>query len=72
MNTAKLQHVLAVATYKHMKKAADSLYISQPALTKSINLLEEELGVKLFERETKPIRLTYAGELFLEIGRAHV
>lgn len=66
MNTAKLQHVLAVATYKHMKKAADSLYISQPALTKSINLLEEELGVKLFERETKPIRLTYAGELFLE------
>ena len=60
MNINKFSYVLAIAEYQNMTKAAEALYISQPALTKSLNLLEAELGVKLFDRNISPIRLTYA------------
>ena len=50
MNINKFSYVLAIAEYQNMTKAAEALYISQPALTKSLNLLEAELGVKLFDR----------------------
>ena len=69
MNLNKYTYVIAVAEAQNMRRAAEMLYISQPALTKSLNLLEEELGVKLFDRNTSPIRLTYAGELFVEEAR---
>jgi DNA-binding transcriptional LysR family regulator len=49
-----------------ISKAAKELYMSQPALTKYINKLEEEIGVKLFNRSIIPITLTYAGERFVE------
>ena len=42
------KYVLAVANYRNMRKAAASLCITQPALTKYINRLEEDLGVRLF------------------------
>ncbi len=66
VNINKFSYVLAIAEYQNMTKAAEALYISQPALTKSLNLLEAELGVKLFDRNISPIRLTYAGEVFLQ------
>ena len=47
VNINKFSYVLAIAEYQNMTKAAEALYISQPALTKSLNLLEAELGGKI-------------------------
>lgn len=58
--------VKTVAEEKNISHAAEALYISQPALTKALNQLEEELGTRLFDRSCKPIRLLPAGELFLD------
>lgn len=66
MNINHFKYVLAIAEHKNMSQAANSLYISQPALTKSINALENQLGVQLFDRTAVPIQPTYAGKLFLE------
>lgn len=66
MNIKHFNYVLAIAQYQNISKAASSLYISQPALTKALNTLESTLGVKLFDRAVTPIKLTYAGEVFLE------
>lgn len=72
MNINKFSYVLAIAEYQNMTKAAEALYISQPALTKSLNLLEAELGVKLFDRNISPIRLTYARRsIFAESTEDH-
>ena len=63
------KYVLAIDKYRNMSKAAYELCISQPALTKYINRLENSLQVKLFNRSSSPITLTSAGELFIEKAR---
>ena len=52
-----------VANTKNISKAAKELYISQPAISKSIQKLEESLGTKLFERSSRGVALTDSGEL---------
>lgn len=52
-----------VATYGNISKAAEALYISQPALSKSISKLEEGLNIKLFSRTSKGVKLTNEGEI---------
>ncbi len=64
MNINQMKYVLTVAEEKSFTKAAKKLYISQPSLSKSIKLLEEELKTELFTR--KPLKLTYAGEIFVK------
>ena len=56
MNINQIKQVLTIAEEKNFTNAAKKLFISQPSLSKSIKLLEEELGVELFERN--PIKLT--------------
>ena len=51
----KYDYIVRVAEAKSISQAAKELYISQPALTKYINNLEDELGVKLFNRKTIPL-----------------
>ena len=65
LDFTKFHYVEMVAELKSFTKAADRLYISQPALTKSIGKLERDLGIKLFDRTTTPVQLTYAGERYL-------
>lgn len=65
MDMTKYRYVETVAELRNFTRAAERLYISQPALTKSIAKLEQELGVKLFDRSTTPVQLTYAGERYL-------
>ncbi|MBR1816521.1 MAG: LysR family transcriptional regulator [Lachnospiraceae bacterium] len=52
-----------VAKYKNLSRAAENLYISQPAISKSIAKLEEGLGVKLFDRTSKGVILTDEGKV---------
>jgi DNA-binding transcriptional LysR family regulator len=60
-----IQHALAVASYGNFRKAAESLYLTQPTITRSIQALEESLGVKLFDRGKKKVEPTPLGRIFL-------
>ena len=64
MDISKLESFLALAKTQHFAKAADKLYISQPALSKRIKALEAELGVPLFNRMGNHTFLTIHGEAF--------
>lgn len=61
----KKEHVLLVAKYGGLQKAAEELYITPSALSKSIAGIEASLDVKLFDRVGKKFILTYAGERYL-------
>lgn len=56
-----LKYFLVVAEDLHFRKAAERLYISQPGLSRQIKQMEEELGIKLFERHNRKVVLTKAG-----------
>lgn len=65
MTLDKFDYVLAVAEERNLRRAAARLYISQPGLTAYLNKLEQHLGVKLFDRNAKPIQITEAGALYI-------
>jgi DNA-binding transcriptional LysR family regulator len=62
----RLQHLLALIEHAHFGRAAQSLDISQPALTKSIQALESELGVQLIDRKHGAIGPTVFGEVVIQ------
>ncbi len=62
-NLSSYRIFYAVANTGNISKAAKELYISQPAISKSIQKLEENIGVKLFERSSRGVTLTTEGEL---------
>lgn len=65
MDTKKLTNFIILANELSFSRAAKRLFITQQALSKSINALEEELGIRLFERKPR-VTLTNAGSLFLD------
>lgn len=65
MNMKQLQYVIALSKTLSFSQVADRLGISQPALSKQIQNLENELGIKLFDRKHNPLALTPAGEYFV-------
>jgi len=67
-----LQTFLEVARQKSVMKAAAILHISQPAVTKTIREMENELGVAVFERDGRGIRITRYGEVFLRHAGAAI
>ncbi|MEA5012247.1 MAG: LysR family transcriptional regulator [Angelakisella sp.] len=66
MSLDKLDYILAIAEEQTLTRAAKKLYVSQPTLTNYINKLEEDLGVKLFDRSVTPVQVTRAGALYIE------
>lgn len=69
MTTQQIEYVLTLAEEKSFSKAAQKLYVTQPSLSQFIKNLENELRVQLFDRSTNPIRLTPAGEAFVNAAR---
>ena len=69
MNSRQLQYAIMLSEMRNFSHVADALEITQPALSKQIIGLENELGVKLFDRSTTPVALTPAGEFFIEKAR---
>lgn len=66
MDMRELRYFIAVAREGNISKAATSLFISQPSLSRQIQLLEEKLGVKLFERNNRNTVLTEKGKLLYQ------
>lgn len=63
LNFLSIEYFLKVAETLNFTVAARELYISQPALSKQIRQLEEELGIRLFKRDTKQVELTEGGRI---------
>lgn len=66
MELRQLRYFITVAEVLHFGRAAEALHLSQPALSKQIQALEDSLGVQLLERTKHWVRLTIAGQKFLE------
>ncbi len=70
MELRHLRYFVAVAEAENVTRAALKLHVSQPALSRQIRDLEDELGFALLERDAKSVRLTEAGRAFLTEARA--
>ena len=64
-----MQYVLTIANYGNLTKAANALFLSQPALSIHLKQLETSLGIQLFERKGRRMILTFAGEEFVKSAR---
>ncbi|MEX2349569.1 MAG: LysR substrate-binding domain-containing protein [Flavobacteriaceae bacterium] len=69
MTITQLKYVLMVAEYKNFTKAAEKTFVTQPTLSMQIQKLEEELAILIFDRSTKPLKLTAIGEKIVEQAR---
>ena len=72
MNIKQAQYIQTIASEGSITAAAKKLYISQPSLSQMVRQVEKELGVTLFDRTSLPLRLTYAGEKYLECAHAMI
>src|SRR5882762_4460686 len=69
MELRHLRYFVAVGEEQHYGRASSRLRVAQPALSRQIQDLEEELGFKLFERLPRGVKLNVAGKLFLQDAR---
>jgi DNA-binding transcriptional LysR family regulator len=69
VSLSQIQYFVAVADEGHVGRAARNLRIAQPAVTRQIRRLEDELGTALFVRTPRGMKLSNPGELFLRHAR---
>ena len=65
MEFRELKYISTIAEYGSFTQAANALFVSQPSLSHMVARTEERLGVVLFDRSQSPLKLTYAGEIYL-------
>ncbi len=70
MELRQLRYFVAVARELNFTRAAQKVHVAQPALSRQIRQLEDEIGVQLFERDSHGVRLTKAGSAFLDEAQA--
>ncbi|MBV8271162.1 MAG: LysR family transcriptional regulator [Cupriavidus sp.] len=69
MDLRRLEHVVALADTLHFARAAEIAHLSQPAFSRSIQAIEKELGVRLFDRDVGEVRPTAAGDFLIQRAR---
>jgi len=69
MDFREMLYITTVADCRSITAAARKLYISQPSLSHIVSKVEQDVGVKLFDRGTSPLTITYAGEKYVETAR---
>lgn len=70
MNFQQLEYIIAVNTHKHFARAAEKCFVTQPTLSMMIHKLEDELGVKIFDRSQQPVLTTKDGEEIIKRAKA--
>lgn len=70
MNIRDLEYLIALADFKHFRKAADACNVSQPTLSGQIRKLEDELGTILLERTSRKVLFTQAGLMLVEQAKS--
>jgi len=69
MTLTQLEYMVAVDTYRHFVLAAEKCFVTQPTLSMQLQKLEEELGVKLFDRTKQPVIPTEIGTRIIAQAR---
>ena len=69
MNSKAQEYILTIARERSLSRAAEKLFITQPALSLFLSRLEEQLQIRLFERTSRGLTLTYAGERYVAFAR---
>jgi len=72
MNIQQLEYIIAVDNHRHFAKAAESSFVTQPTLSMMIQKLEDELGVKIFDRSQLPVQPTVIGTQIINQARVIV
>jgi LysR family hydrogen peroxide-inducible transcriptional activator len=70
MTLVQLEYIIALDIYRNFSVAAEKSFVTQPTLSMQIQKLEEELGIKIFDRSKKPIVLTELGKEVIELARS--
>ncbi len=69
MTFVQLEYIIAVDTYRHFANSAEKCFVTQPTLSMQIQKLEDELGLKIFDRSKQPVMPTDAGAAIIEQAR---
>jgi len=69
MTLQQLEYVIALDNYRHFVTAAQKCFVTQPTLTMQVKKLEDEIGIKIFNRSKKPLTPTKAGEQLIAKAR---
>lgn len=69
MTLVQLEYIVAVDTWRHFATAAENCFVTQPTLSMQIQKLEDEIGLKLFDRSKQPVVPTEAGRAIIEHAR---
>ena len=69
MNEKHIQYVLTIVQEGSITAASKKLYVSQPSLSQTIKLIERDLGAPIFDRNTTPVSLTFAGQKYVEAAQ---
>lgn len=72
MNIQQLEYIIAVDNHRHFAKAAESSFVTQPTLSMMIQKLEDELGIKIFDRSQLPVQPTAIGTQIINQARVIV